>query len=65
MTATAAPVVGLTLTELALAHGVARERARLLIEPFIAAGIVEERNGLLIVVDPNVSAAFVDWKVGV
>ena len=40
----AASVVGLTLTELAVGLGVARERARLLVEPFLAAGIVEERR---------------------
>jgi hypothetical protein len=55
------PLVGLSLTELALLQGVARERARLLIEPFLSAGILEERDGVLVVVDPLVVSAFVDW----
>ena len=55
---------GLTLTELAVALGVARERARLLVEPFLKAGIVEDIDGLLVVTDPLVVEAFEDWEVG-
>ena len=60
----AASVVGLSLAELAVGLGVARERARLLVEPFLAAGIVEERDGVLVVADPLVVEAFEDWEVG-
>lgn len=61
----AAPVVGLTLTELAVGLGVARERARLLVEPFIVAGVVVElESGRLVVFDSEVSAAFADWESG-
>lgn len=58
----AAPVVGITLTQLALARGIAREHAVALVEPFLVAGIVEERDGLLVVVDAEISAAFEDWE---
>lgn len=56
---------GLSLTELALSLGVARERARLLVEPFLAAGVVVElEDGRLVVTDPLVVEAFEDWEVG-
>ena len=56
---------GLSLAELALSLDVARERARLLVEPFLTAGVVVEvENGRLVVADPDVSAAFDDWEVG-
>jgi hypothetical protein len=63
VTATAAPAAGLTLTELAVARGIGRERAWLLIEPFLAAGVVVEGvDGRLVVVDPDVAEAFEDWR---
>ena len=60
----AAPVVGLTLTQLALARGIAREHAASLVEPFVSAGLVRERDGRLFVTDPLVVEAFEDWEVG-
>ena len=60
-----ATTAGLSLTELAVGLGVARERARLLVEPFIAAGVVVElEDGRLVVADPLVVEAFEDWEVG-
>jgi hypothetical protein len=53
-----------TIEQLAGRRRISLERAAELVAPLIAAGILEERDGLLIVVDPDVSAAFVDWKVG-
>lgn len=58
----AAALVGLSLTELAVDLGVARERARLLVEAFVAAGVVvEQEGGRLVVVDAEISVAFEDW----
>jgi hypothetical protein len=61
---TAAPVVGLTLTQLALARGIAREHAAALVGPFVSAGLVEELDGVLVVTDPLVVEAFEDWESG-
>ena len=45
--------------------GVARERARLLVEPFLIAGLVVElEDGRLVVADPLVVEAFEDWEGG-
>lgn len=54
--------VGLSLAELAVSLGVARERAWLLVEPFIVAGIVEERDGRLVVMDPLVLEVFAQME---
>ena len=60
-----APTVGMTLTELAVLRGIARERAAALVAPFIAAGVVVElEDGRLVVTDPLVVEAFEDWEVG-
>ena len=56
---------GLSLAELAVGIGVARERARLLVEPFLAVGVVVElEDGRLVVADPLVVEAFEDWEGG-
>ena len=60
MTTAAPPAAGLTLGELAVLRGIPRERAWLLVEPFVLAGLVVERDGILIVVDAEISAAFED-----
>jgi hypothetical protein len=55
--------LGLTLTQLAeRRRRMSPELARLLIEPFVDAGIVEERDGLLVVADPLVLEAFAQME---
>jgi hypothetical protein len=54
----ASPIVGLTLPQFAQRRGISVERARLLVEPFIAAGIVEEQDGVLVVLDAEIRAGF-------
>jgi hypothetical protein len=58
-----ATLTGLTLGQLAALRSIPFERARLLVEPFIAAGIIEDQDGVLVVVDPFVASAFADWEV--
>jgi hypothetical protein len=59
VTTTAPPAAGLTLTELAARLGLrSPQRAAFLIEPFIAAGLVDEIDGLLVVTNREIRAAF-------
>jgi DNA-binding IclR family transcriptional regulator len=59
VTGTAAPIVGLTLAELAARLGRSPQTAAALVEPFLAAGLVQEDgDGVLVVVDAEIRAAF-------
>ena len=61
----AGPVVGMTLGELAVLRRIPRERAWLLVEPFLIAGVVVElEDGQLVVIDPLVVEAFEDREIG-
>jgi hypothetical protein len=58
MSATATIVVGLTLEELAARLGRSLQTVAALLKPVVAAGFVEEQDGLLVVMDVEIRAGF-------
>jgi hypothetical protein len=56
--------VGMPLADLAELRCIPCERAWTLVEPFIRAGLVEVRDGVLVVADRLVASAFSDWEGG-